>query len=64
MLPGNAKKTAFLVLKRLKNQHLTFERSCLNKIFIRTFAVPINKLGKGENLFNGKKTRSRKRIKI
>jgi hypothetical protein len=28
-----------------------------------TFAIPIRKLGKGENLFNGKKTGSRKRIK-
>jgi hypothetical protein len=56
-------KTAAFTLKTLKNQHLTLKYSFLNKINIPTFAVPINKLGKGEKLFNGKKTRSRKRIK-
>jgi hypothetical protein len=56
-------ETYVLPLKTPKNQHLTLKYSFLNKINIPTFAVPINKLGKGDNLFNGKKTGSRKRIK-
>ncbi|OCX51321.1 hypothetical protein BEL04_14915 [Mucilaginibacter sp. PPCGB 2223] len=53
---------AVFLTKPLKNQQITFKNIFKYQKYIRTFAVPIG-LGKGDKLFNGKKTRSRKRTK-